>query len=63
MVNNDKRNFFILLLINQLQPQVVVAEPAVVPAPVKEQQQTPAVVPAPVDEPEPEPEQQSQPTE
>ena len=61
MVNNDKRNFFILLLINQLQPQVVVAEPAVVPAPVKEQQQTPAVVQAPVDESQPE--QQSQLTE
>jgi hypothetical protein len=43
MVNNDKRNFYILLLINQLQ------KPAVVPAVV------PVVVPAPVEQPEPQP--------
>jgi hypothetical protein len=46
MVNNDIRNFFILLLINQLQPAVVVAAPT--PAPVDQSQPV-----APVDQSQP----------
>jgi hypothetical protein len=45
MINNDKHNFFILLLINQLQ-QAPAVVPAVVPAPAPEV----AVVPAPAPE-------------